>query len=371
PRCGLRRRGGRPGGGAGAREDDRRRSLVRRLRIRPAGGAAARGDEGAAARARTRGARARGETSHARGARSQRAGGRGLAAARLPGRQVLPGNDGRGARRAARLCRAGAVQRRRLRPDRRPRRGRASGGEVPATDRPLRVYGGAPARERVDARRGRALQPRPEGAPAPRTRALAGARRDRAHARDRGRSGRALRALGPWRRGGRVRLRAGAPRPAASRRHRRARRQPDGRAAPGRRGPGSDPRGRAHRRRARRPARPGRARRAGRGSARGSVGAVITLYDAERCPYCARVRIVLAEKGIEHEVVAIDLSDRPAWLYEKNPLGKVPVIEEDAFVLPESAVIMEYLDERYPEPALLPADPAARALARLRVWRFD
>ena len=98
---------------------------------------------------------------------------------------------------------------------------------------------------------------------------------------------------------------------------------------------------------------------------------MITLYDAERCPYCARVRIVLAEKGIEHEVVAIDLSDRPAWLYEKNPLGKVPVIEEDTFVLPESAVIMEYLEERYPEPALLPADPAARALARLRIERFD
>jgi glutathione S-transferase len=98
---------------------------------------------------------------------------------------------------------------------------------------------------------------------------------------------------------------------------------------------------------------------------------VITLYDADRCPYCARVRIVLAEKGIEHEVVAIDLSDRPAWLYEKNPLGKVPVIEEDAFVLPESPVIMEYLEERYPEPALLPRDPAARALARLQVERFD
>ena len=47
------------------------------------------------------------------------------------------------------------------------------------------------------------------------------------------------------------------------------------------------------------------------------------------------------------------------------------MIEEDAFVLPESAVVMEYLDERYPEPALLPADPAARGLARLQVWRFD
>jgi glutathione S-transferase len=98
---------------------------------------------------------------------------------------------------------------------------------------------------------------------------------------------------------------------------------------------------------------------------------VITLYDADRCPYCARARIVLAEKGIEHEVVAIDLSDRPAWLYEKNPLGKVPVLEEDGFVLPESAVIMEFLEERYPEPALLPADAAARALVRLQVYRFD
>ncbi len=98
---------------------------------------------------------------------------------------------------------------------------------------------------------------------------------------------------------------------------------------------------------------------------------MITLYDADRCPYCARVRIVLAEKDIEHEVVTIDLSDRPAWLYEKNPLGKVPVIEEDVLVLPESVVIMEYLEERYPDPPLLPADAAERALVRLRIERFD
>jgi glutathione S-transferase len=98
---------------------------------------------------------------------------------------------------------------------------------------------------------------------------------------------------------------------------------------------------------------------------------VLTLYDADRCPYCARVRIVLAEKDVEYEAVQIDLRNRPDWIYEKNPLGKVPVIEEDAFVLPESAVIMEYLEERYPEPALLPADPAARAIVRLRIDRFD
>jgi glutathione S-transferase len=96
------------------------------------------------------------------------------------------------------------------------------------------------------------------------------------------------------------------------------------------------------------------------------------LYDAARCPYCARVRIQLAEKGLGYEMVAIDLSDRPAWLYEKNPRGKVPVLEEDGgFVLPESFVIMEYLEERFPAPALWPADPAERALGRLWLDRFD
>jgi stringent starvation protein A len=98
---------------------------------------------------------------------------------------------------------------------------------------------------------------------------------------------------------------------------------------------------------------------------------VLTLYDADRCPYCARVRIVLAEKGLEYETVIVDLDERPAWIYEKNPLGKVPVLEEVDFVLPESAVIMEYLEERYPEPPLWPADPAGRAAGRLLVQRFD
>jgi glutathione S-transferase len=99
---------------------------------------------------------------------------------------------------------------------------------------------------------------------------------------------------------------------------------------------------------------------------------MLTLYDADRCPYVGRVRIVLAEKEIPYEPVAIDLDDRPAWLYVKNPKGRVPVLEEDGgFILPESAVIMEYLEERFPEPALLPADAAERALARLRIERFD
>ena len=98
---------------------------------------------------------------------------------------------------------------------------------------------------------------------------------------------------------------------------------------------------------------------------------MLKLVDAPRCPYCARARIALAEKGIAHEAVVIDLEDRPAWLYELNPTGRVPVLESDGWALPESAVINEFLEERYPEPPLLPADPEARAAARLVIFRDD
>ena len=101
------------------------------------------------------------------------------------------------------------------------------------------------------------------------------------------------------------------------------------------------------------------------------MAGVITLYDAARCPYCARVRIVLAEKRIAYETVEIDLADRPAWLYEMNPVGKVPVLDEDGWILPESSVIDEFLNERYPEPPLWPDDPGERAAGRLLVFRFD
>jgi len=96
----------------------------------------------------------------------------------------------------------------------------------------------------------------------------------------------------------------------------------------------------------------------------------VILYDAARCPFCARVRLVLHEKGLAYETVEIDLKKRPPWLTDLNPAGRIPVLD-DGFVLPESAVIMEYLEERYPEHALLPADLAARAAARLTVFRFD
>ena len=97
----------------------------------------------------------------------------------------------------------------------------------------------------------------------------------------------------------------------------------------------------------------------------------LRLIDAPRCPYCARVRIALAEKGVSFETVVVDLLDRPGWLYELNPIGKVPVLDDGGWILPESAVINEYLEERFPEPALLPVDREARADARLLIFRHD
>ncbi len=94
------------------------------------------------------------------------------------------------------------------------------------------------------------------------------------------------------------------------------------------------------------------------------------LIDAPRCPYCARVRIALAEKGISYETVEVDLQHRPDWLYDLNASGRVPVLD-DNFVLPESAVIMGYLEHRYPDPPLLPEDPVERARAQLLVFRFN
>jgi glutathione S-transferase len=96
----------------------------------------------------------------------------------------------------------------------------------------------------------------------------------------------------------------------------------------------------------------------------------VKLYDAARCLYCAQVKIALAEKELEFERVEIDLRNRPDWLYELNPLGKVPVVD-DGFVLPESAVIMEYLEDEYPGNPLLPRDAKARAVTRKSIFRFD
>lgn len=90
------------------------------------------------------------------------------------------------------------------------------------------------------------------------------------------------------------------------------------------------------------------------------------LFELEISPACARVFIVLDHKGVDHETVPVDITqkERPAEFNEISPYGKVPVWQEDGLVIFESTVINEYLEETHPEPPMLPSDPAQRAYAR-------
>ncbi|MGH7784048.1 MAG: glutathione S-transferase family protein [Candidatus Binatia bacterium] len=95
---------------------------------------------------------------------------------------------------------------------------------------------------------------------------------------------------------------------------------------------------------------------------------MIKLYDFKSSPNCQRVKVVLAEKNLNYETVPIDLKAQaqktPDFL-KLNPYGKVPVLTDDATVLYESCIINEYLNEKYPNPPLMPADLGKRAKARI------
>lgn len=97
---------------------------------------------------------------------------------------------------------------------------------------------------------------------------------------------------------------------------------------------------------------------------------MIKLYDFKSSPNCQRVKVVLAEKNLAHEIVPIDLRKQeqktPEYL-KMNPYGKVPVLTDDDTVLYESCVINEYLEEKYPNPPLLPKDPGKKAKARILI----
>jgi glutathione S-transferase len=95
---------------------------------------------------------------------------------------------------------------------------------------------------------------------------------------------------------------------------------------------------------------------------------MIKLYDYPQCPFCRKVRIVLAEKGIKYERIFVDLRKKEQKrldFLKLNPYGKVPVIEDNGVVIYESSVINEYLDERYPTPPLMPSDPGGKASVRI------
>jgi glutathione S-transferase len=84
------------------------------------------------------------------------------------------------------------------------------------------------------------------------------------------------------------------------------------------------------------------------------------LWHAWACPYCARVRVALAEKGLAWSGREVDLARKPPELLALHPAGGVPVLVDGDRVVPDSMRILEHLDERVPEPCLLPSDPSGR-----------
>ena len=97
----------------------------------------------------------------------------------------------------------------------------------------------------------------------------------------------------------------------------------------------------------------------------------MTYFSDGRDHYSHRVRIVLAEKGVSVDIVDVDPKNIPDELSEINPYNSLPTLVDRELVLYESKVMMEYLDERFPHPPLLPVYPVTRAQSRLWMYRIE
>jgi stringent starvation protein A len=97
----------------------------------------------------------------------------------------------------------------------------------------------------------------------------------------------------------------------------------------------------------------------------------MTLYASANCPWSHRTRLVLFEKGINIDIVYVDGQDLPEDLLDLNPYNTVPTLVDRDLVLYDSRVIIEYLDERFPHPPLMPVDPVTRAQFRLALFRIE
>ncbi len=95
------------------------------------------------------------------------------------------------------------------------------------------------------------------------------------------------------------------------------------------------------------------------------------LYSDPRSHYSHRVRIVLAEKGVSVDLRATQLEDLPEEVCENNPYSTLPTLMERELVLYETKLIMEYLEERFPHPSLLPEYPMARSEIRQYIYRIE
>ncbi|WBH40933.1 Stringent starvation protein A-like protein [Pseudomonas aeruginosa] len=91
----------------------------------------------------------------------------------------------------------------------------------------------------------------------------------------------------------------------------------------------------------------------------------LTLYGAPLSPFVRKVRLLLAEKGLDYQLEAIAPFGQPAWYREISPLGRIPALRDGDLALADSSVICQYLEERYPEPPNLQGDapPAAQRCA--------
>lgn len=98
---------------------------------------------------------------------------------------------------------------------------------------------------------------------------------------------------------------------------------------------------------------------------------MMTLYSGTTCPYSHRCRIVLFEKGMDFQVIDVDMANKPEDLAVINPYNRVPVLVERDLVLYEANIINEYIDERFPHPQLMPAEPMLRSKARLGLYEME
>jgi RNA polymerase-associated protein len=98
---------------------------------------------------------------------------------------------------------------------------------------------------------------------------------------------------------------------------------------------------------------------------------MMVLYSGTTCPFSQRCRFVLFEKGMDFDIRDVDLFNKPEDISVMNPYGQVPILVERDLILYESNIINEYIDERFPHPQLMPADPVQRARARLLLLNFE
>lgn len=98
---------------------------------------------------------------------------------------------------------------------------------------------------------------------------------------------------------------------------------------------------------------------------------VMTLYSHADDMYSHQTRIVLAEKGVGVDIHLVDLADLPEDLLDLNPYGTVPTLIDRELALYEASIIIEYLDERFPHPPLMPVDPVTRAQFRMALYRIE